>query len=1572
MKNSIVYRIFALTALSLMPLFSARAFAQTSYRLTEINSGGVGLALNDSQGVTGQNRSDTAFLWDGTALRNLGTLGGLRSTGNAINAYGSVTGEADTAADETHAFRWDGDLTDLGTLGGANSVGLAINANGLVTGGSEVDYGGGGHHAFLWVPWAPTTMQDIGTLGGTFSEGRAVNDSAWVTGYSTLSGDATQHAFLWDGMTIQDLGTLGGSSSIGRAINSAGQVAGESTTGAGESHAFLWDEAGMHDLGSLGGTGGLKVSALNAQGQVTGNGWTLGGESHAFLWDGTTLRDLGTPGVSSRARAINAAGMITGDFSSVGGGDHAFVWDGTAMRNLNELIDDTDPLKPYVDLTDGRSINDQGLILANGCSTLHGCGPYLLTPVGGPTPGATIRVSVDSSGVQANISNYSPSISANGRVVGFNGSSTNLVAGDTNARYDVFVRDIEANITERVSVDSNGNQGNEDSGSVALSADGQIVAFMSYSTNLVPGDANGRGDIFVRDRQAGTTALVSVDSNGGQSDCQSGFGAVSISASGRFVAFTSCATNLVPGVANGPLQVYVRDRQTGTTECVSLDQNGAPGDSDSRDPSISADGRFVAFATYATNLVPADANANISDIVVHDRQTGLNQLASVNSDGVQSDASSELPSISADGSVVAYLSQSPSLVLGDTNSVQDVFIHDFQSTSTERMSVSSLGVQADSASWEPAISGNGRFVVFMSAATNLVANDASPTEDIYVHDRITGSTQRVSVDSNGARADGGSDWPAVDASGSVVAFQSGASNLVQGDTNGSSDIFVHRRSSAADVSPPGITPSITGVQGTGGWYKGDVSLTWSVTDPDSTISSSSGCEPAAVNTDTAGRALTCTATSAGGSSSKVVVIRRDATPPIATGTPPMPNLNGWHNTNVAVHFTGSDATSGIASCSADASLTAEGANQVSATGTCTDNAGNVSAPASATGINIDKTAPIVSAVRDPGAGPGGWNVVPVVISFTGNDALSGLDLASCTSPITFLADGAGQSATGSCLDLAGNSGTGLSSGISIDRTPPGAVASASPAPNANGWNNSDVTVSFSGTDSLTGSGIAGCAADAVLVGVGLQSASGTCSDVAGNVSPSATGSANIDRAAPTISFVKPTDGSGFVQGALAAASYSCADDRSGVQTCVGSAANGANIDTGSVGSHTFTINATDAADNGSTATVTYDVNAPDGTVPPSGGIVVDTSAPSGIPAQVTVPAGVLTQSTQVAIAVDTTPPTVSIPPGLVATGSYFVSVELNPTPAYPLPAPGLTIVVPLTAALQPGVQLNLYSVAQGSGQLVAMLDNSGQPILGTVDGSGLSATFMGVTHFSEVVALIPSPAIPIVTPIISGTQGTNGWYTSTVSLTWNITTTAAITSKTGCTPQTIAADTSSTGLTFNCAVTNAAGTATTSVVIKKDASAPTTRATATPGPNILGWRKSVVTVSFTGTDVQSGIASCSSSITLREGRNQSAAGQCRSGAGLTSNATASGINIDLTAPTVTITTPANGAAYARNSTLVAKFSCSDALSGLVGCLGTVANGTKVSTSTAGLKTFVVSGLDVAGNSTTKTVSYRIQ
>ena len=403
----------------------------------------------------------------------------------------------------------------------------------------------------------------------------------------------------------------------------------------------------------------------------------------------------------------------------------------------------------------------------------------------------TSRVSVSSTGGQANGQSGEGQISASGRYVAFFSESTNLVQGDTNGVSDVFVRDRIAGTTRRVSVSSSGVQGNERSFSEAISGDGRYVVFTSAASNLVPGDTNGVTDLFVRDVQAGVTQRISVDSAEQQGNNDTINFAAAMSANGRYIAFTSTATNLVPDDTNGPFatDVFLRDRVAGTTLRVSVGAGGQQLEGDSFAAAVSADGRYVVFSSFASNAVPGDTNFS-GDVFVRDVQTQTTRRVSVGPGGQQGDLNSFGEGISADGRFVLMGSAATNLVNGDTNGVADIFVRDRQAGVTRRVSLSTGGQQADDASFNATISADGRYVSIDSLASNLVPGDTNDRIDVFVRDRLADVTTRVSVSTRGTQAVRHSSAGRISADGRHVVFMSLASVFVPGDSNNVQDVFV--------------------------------------------------------------------------------------------------------------------------------------------------------------------------------------------------------------------------------------------------------------------------------------------------------------------------------------------------------------------------------------------------------------------------------------------------------------------------------------------------------------------------------------------------------------------------------------------------------------------------------------------------------------------------------------------------------------------------------------------------------------------------------------------------------------
>lgn len=431
---------------------------------------------------------------------------------------------------------------------------------------------------------------------------------------------------------------------------------------------------------------------------------------------------------------------------------------------------------------------------------------------------STTLVSVDGTGVGGNGESWTPSLSSDGRHVAFASLATALVEGDTNAATDVFVHDRQSGHVIRASVGIGGVEGNTWSTGAALSADGLACAFTSGASNLVVGDVNGRSDVFVRDFATNTTILVSCDDHGVQGDRDSQLPRFSLD--GRYVVFESYATNLVRDDHNGTIDVFLHDLVTGRTSRVSLAADGTEANKVCSTASISADDRFVAFQSHASNLVAGDVNGML-DVFVRDRQVATTRLVSVSTSGAQGDDQSWVPEISADGRFVTFTSAATNLVANDTNGMLDVFVRDLVAGTTSRVSLGAASVEGNGYSFGSAFSADARFVAFASSASNFVVGDTNAQVDVFVRDVVVGTTTRVSVGSSGLEAHGSSGeyvGTRISADGELVAFTSWADDLVPTDVHPGNDVFVHERSGCsptiasyctAGTSTQGCTPSLS-------------------------------------------------------------------------------------------------------------------------------------------------------------------------------------------------------------------------------------------------------------------------------------------------------------------------------------------------------------------------------------------------------------------------------------------------------------------------------------------------------------------------------------------------------------------------------------------------------------------------------------------------------------------------------------------------------------------------------------------------------------------------------------------
>jgi Tol biopolymer transport system component len=413
-------------------------------------------------------------------------------------------------------------------------------------------------------------------------------------------------------------------------------------------------------------------------------------------------------------------------------------------------------------------------------------------------------------------STTAPVFSGDGQVVAFATQAGNLVFPfDHNNWSDVYVRILASQTTERISVGMAGFESNHESVRPALSGDGRFVAFDSLASNLVPGDDNGKRDVFIADRQNGAVEWISVDSAGvpGNGDSQD----ASLSDDGRFVAFASRATNLDPADASGDYSdVYVRDRLLGTTTLASYTWQGLPSAWPSAAPALSADGLLLAFESADANIVPN--NSAYWVVALRDFSAGTTINASPTWDGSPSERSSARAAFSGDGRYLAFLSDAANLVPGDVNGhTVDVYVYDTQGQTVELASLSSSGQQVEVFfNFTPTLSADGRWVGFHTSAADVVPGDTNGWSDVFVRDRVAGATLRASLGNFGIQGDAASSHGALSPSATAVAFTSSASTFVAAPGNFTSRVFLRELASqtpevycTAKPNSQGCTPLIS-------------------------------------------------------------------------------------------------------------------------------------------------------------------------------------------------------------------------------------------------------------------------------------------------------------------------------------------------------------------------------------------------------------------------------------------------------------------------------------------------------------------------------------------------------------------------------------------------------------------------------------------------------------------------------------------------------------------------------------------------------------------------------------------
>ena len=407
------------------------------------------------------------------------------------------------------------------------------------------------------------------------------------------------------------------------------------------------------------------------------------------------------------------------------------------------------------------------------------------------------RISVDSGGTSANNIATGGVMSADGRYVVFQSTATNLVGGDANGFFDVFLRDTLTGTTTLLSTATGGVQGNNVSSVAAVTDDGRFVFFNSSATNLVGGDTNAALDVYMRDTLTGVTTRVSTTSVGGEANGASQN--VDVTGDGHFIGFQSTANNLIASDSNGFSDAFVKNLSTGVVTRISVADDESQANGNSLVARLSDDGNRASFVSSASNLVATDTNGALTDVFVRDIAAGTTTLVSVATGGGSGDGTSFGASISGNGRYVVFESNASDLVAGDTNSATDIFVRDLQTNTTTRVSAAGDGTQGDALSSQSSISADGRYVVFFSLAGNLVQGDTNGLRDIFLKDMVTGNVTRLSVAADGSQLNDLSNTPQISADGHYVTYQSQATNTGVGTEGNGTGFDLFRVSLWADA-----------------------------------------------------------------------------------------------------------------------------------------------------------------------------------------------------------------------------------------------------------------------------------------------------------------------------------------------------------------------------------------------------------------------------------------------------------------------------------------------------------------------------------------------------------------------------------------------------------------------------------------------------------------------------------------------------------------------------------------------------------------------------------------------------
>ena len=736
--------------------------------------------------------------------------GAIAPTG--ITAYNDFFWVVDEGADEVYKFNPDGTYAGVSfdTAGSG-----AANPSGIVA-----------YNDFFWITDPVDNEVYKYNPDGTYT---SVSFDTTASGAADASDITAYNGFLWlmdandDEVYKYNPDGTYTSVSFDTSSSGGGNFRGMTVVDAVSDYFYFvdWTEAEVYQYGTDGTYTGLHFDVstediFNSHGIVAYNDflWIVdNGEAEVYKYTNTeavnpTISSISPiDGATSASTVANLvitfneyADSATGNVTIYKASDNSVVeaidveggqvtGEGTTIITINPSVSLAPATSYYVQI-DATAFDD---LAGNSFAGILDATTWNFT-TGSAVHDGIERVSVDSAEAEADDDAFFPYMSSNGRYVVFYSYATNLVADDTNGQSDVFIRDTVLDTTSRISVSSSEVEGDNASYSPYISSDGNFVTFVSDATNLVADDTNANPDIFMRDIALGTTTRISVSSDEVEGDGSSDGDIQSMSSDGNYVVFDSQATNLVADDTNGSNDVFLRDIALGTTTRISVDSNEVEADSGSYDPIISSDGNYIVFSSSANNLVADDTNG-VQDIFLRNIALGTTTRISVSSDEVEGDAGSDEPFMSSDGNYIVFSSEASNFVADDTNALYDVFLRDIALGTTTRISVSDEDEEGDDESYAPSISPDGNFIAFQSNATNLVVGDTNDGTDVFLYDRENDIMLRISVDDDGNEIFESSvdNRPIISEDNQYVVFDFSSEiveGLVAGDTNDAYDVFV--------------------------------------------------------------------------------------------------------------------------------------------------------------------------------------------------------------------------------------------------------------------------------------------------------------------------------------------------------------------------------------------------------------------------------------------------------------------------------------------------------------------------------------------------------------------------------------------------------------------------------------------------------------------------------------------------------------------------------------------------------------------------------------------------------------